>query len=178
MCGISLTSGQLFNELFPDCTRSCFSQVVSRRRGGDRICEMRCLFVGVGPNALFIVLPYRVIGPHANPPSHIKLTTDQLCFMTHFIVSTMQAGTTPIFNLWYAWTRIKPTNPLGQCWVPPIVTFYDQQGLLRTYSSPGSSIRSPHPGCPQSTIWERITVWELQTPYHYTKLNLLTSLVQ
>ena len=26
VCGISKTSGQLFNELFPDCTRSCFSQ--------------------------------------------------------------------------------------------------------------------------------------------------------
>ena len=51
VCGISLTSGQLFSELFPDCTRSCFSQVVSRRRGGDRIYEMRCLFVAVGPNA-------------------------------------------------------------------------------------------------------------------------------
>ena len=37
-------------------------------------------------------------------------------------------------------------KPLGQCWVPPIVAFYNQQGLLRTYSSPGSSIRSPHPG--------------------------------
>ena len=33
VCGISLTSGQLFNELFPDCTRSCFSQVVLRRQG-------------------------------------------------------------------------------------------------------------------------------------------------
>ena len=43
VCGISLTSGQLINELFPDCTRSCFSQVVIRRRGGDRIYEMRCL---------------------------------------------------------------------------------------------------------------------------------------
>ena len=57
--------------------------------------------------------------------------------------------TTPIFKrLWYDWTQqqpgIEPTNPLGQCWVPPIVAFYDQQGLLRTYSSPGSSIRSPH----------------------------------
>ena len=29
VCGISFFSGQLFNELFPDCTRSCFSQVVS-----------------------------------------------------------------------------------------------------------------------------------------------------
>ena len=58
VCGISLTSGQLFNELFPDCTRSCFSQVVLRPRGGDRIYEMRCLFVAVGPNARFIVLPH------------------------------------------------------------------------------------------------------------------------
>ena len=71
-----------------------------------------------------------------------------------FIVSTMQEETTPIFKrLWYDWTQqqpgIEPTNPLGQCWVPPIVAFYDQQGLLRTYSLPGSSIRSPHPGSPQ-----------------------------
>ena len=58
-----------------------------------------------------------------------------------FIVSTMQEETTPIFKrLWYDWTQqqpgIEPTNPLGQCWVPPIVAFYDQQGLLRTYSLP------------------------------------------
>ena len=58
VCGISLTSGQLISELFPDCTRSCFSQVVLRRRGGDCIYEMRCLFVAVGPNARFIVLPH------------------------------------------------------------------------------------------------------------------------
>ena len=58
VCGISLTSGQFFNELFQDCTRSCFSQVVLRRRGGDRIYEMRCIFVAVGPNACFIVLPH------------------------------------------------------------------------------------------------------------------------
>ena len=66
----------------------------------------------------------------------------------------MQEETTPIFKrLWYDWTQqqpgIEPTNPLGQCWVPPIVAFYDQQGLLRTYSLPGSSIRSPHPGSPR-----------------------------
>ena len=58
VCGISLTSGQLVSELFPDCTRSCFSQVVLRRRGDDRIYEMRCLFVAVGLNARFIVLPH------------------------------------------------------------------------------------------------------------------------
>ena len=73
----------------------------------------------------------------------------------YFIVSTMQEETTPIFKrLWYDWTQqqpgIEPTNPLGQCWVPPIVAFYDQQGLLRTYSLPGSSIRSPHPGSPRA----------------------------
>ena len=56
--GISLMSGQLVSELFPDCTRSCFSQVVLRRRGADRIYEIRCLFVAVGPNARFIVLPH------------------------------------------------------------------------------------------------------------------------
>ena len=32
VCGISLTSGQLIIELFPDCPRSSFSQVVLRRR--------------------------------------------------------------------------------------------------------------------------------------------------
>ena len=58
VCGISLTSGQLFNELFPDCTRSGFLQVVLRRRDGDRIYEMRCLFVPVVPNACFVVLPH------------------------------------------------------------------------------------------------------------------------
>ena len=52
------TSGQLVSELFPDCTRSCFSQVVLRPRGGDRIYEMRCQVVAVGPNARFIVLPH------------------------------------------------------------------------------------------------------------------------
>ena len=80
-----------------------------------------------------------------------------------FIVSTMQEETTPIFKrLWYDWTQqqpgMEPTNPLGQCWVPPIVAFYDQQGLLRTYSLPGSSIRSPHPGSPRVEIqWLKIT---------------------
>ena len=59
-----------------------------------------------------------------------------------FIVSNMQEETTPIFKrLWYDWTQqqpgIEPTNPLGQCWVLPIIAFYDQQGLLRTYSLQG-----------------------------------------
>ena len=74
VCGISLTSGQLISELFPDCTRSCFLQVVSRRRGGDRIYEMRCLFVAVGPNARFIVLPSPVCKLYCNtsPPTQLS----------------------------------------------------------------------------------------------------------
>ena len=81
-----------------------------------------------------------------------------------FIVSTMQEETTPIFKrLWYDWTQqqpgIEPTNPLGQCWVPPIVAFYDQQGLLRTYSLPGGSVRSPHPGSPRG--WSTVNQWAL-----------------
>ena len=62
-----------------------------------------------------------------------------------FIVSTMQEKTTPIFKrLWYDWTQqqpgIEPTNPLGQCWVPPMV---------RTYSLQGGSTRSPQLGSPR-----------------------------
>ena len=103
-------------------------------------------------------LGLHVIGPPANTPSHIILTPGRpvMCRGPSFIVSTMQEETTPIFKrLWYDWTQqqpgIEPTNPLGQCWVPPIVAFYDQQGLLRTYSLPGSSIRSPHPGSPRGS---------------------------
>ena len=84
-----------------------------------------------------------------------------------FIVSTMQEETTPIFKrLWYDWTQqqpgIEPTNPLGHCWVPPIVAFYDQQGLLRTYSLPGASIRSPHPGSPRGVFFRRCYI---QNPF-------------
>ena len=129
---------------------------------------MRCLFVAVGPNARFIVLPHwvYVIGPHANPPSHIILTPGQPVMFRgpSFIVSTMQEETTPIFKcLWYDWTQqqpgMEPTNPLGQCRVPPIVAFYDQQGLLRTYSLPGGSIRSPHPGSPLANVTGWVSMW-------------------
>ena len=58
VCGISLTSGQFISELFPHCTRSCFLQVVLRHRGSNHIYELKCLFVAVGPNARFIVLPH------------------------------------------------------------------------------------------------------------------------
>ena len=56
--GLVKRQANSFNEFFPECTRSCFSQVVLRRRGGDRIYEMRSLFVAVEPNARFTVLPH------------------------------------------------------------------------------------------------------------------------
>ena len=58
VCGISLTSGQLIMSSLQTATKSCFSQVVLRRMGDERIYETRCLFVAVGPNARFIVLPH------------------------------------------------------------------------------------------------------------------------
>ena len=42
---------------YQTASRSCFLQVVLRHRGGDRIYEMRCLLVAVGPNAHIIALP-------------------------------------------------------------------------------------------------------------------------
>ena len=85
VCGISLTPGQLINELFPDCTRSCFSQVVLRCRGGDRIYEKRYLFVAVGPNARFIVLPHwdNISYAHmlTHPVTLYRHWADQLCFV-------------------------------------------------------------------------------------------------
>ena len=100
-----------------------------------------------------------------------------------FIVSTMQEGTTPIFKrLWYDWTQqqpgIEPRNPLGQCWVPPILAFYDQQGILRTYSLPGGSIRSSHPGSPQEPP-PRIPKWYLMVnPQPPTLMRTLNQLDQ
>ena len=53
-----LTSGQLVISSFQTTSRLCFSHFVLYSRGGDRIYEMRCPFVAVGLNALFIVLPH------------------------------------------------------------------------------------------------------------------------
>ena len=68
-----------------DCTRSYFSQVVLRRRGGDRIYEMRCLFVAVRPNARFIVLPHWDNMSQAHMLTHPVTSywhrADQLCFV-------------------------------------------------------------------------------------------------
>ena len=81
VCGISLTSSQLIVSSLQTLPQDhAFSQVVLRHRGSDRIYEMRCLFVAVGLNALFIGLPHwdNMSGPRANPranpPSYIIMT--------------------------------------------------------------------------------------------------------
>ena len=63
----------------------------------------------------------------------------------HFMVSTMQAGTTPTFNV-FGMTgpssnrELNPQILLVSAGSPPIIAFYDQQVILRTYLLPGSSI--------------------------------------
>ena len=61
----------------------------------------------------------------------------------HFIISTMQAGTTPIFKVFGLTgpSNIWESNPQkllvgARTKVPPIVAFYDQQGILRTMIEP------------------------------------------
>ena len=58
VCGVSLTSGQLFRALSRKRLNVMFLALVLRHRVGDRIYEMRCLLVAGELNALFIVLPY------------------------------------------------------------------------------------------------------------------------
>ena len=71
----------------------------------------------------------------------------------HFIISTMQAGTTPIFNV-FGMTgpstnrESNPQNLLVGARSPPIITFYDQQGLLRTYSVTRGLHQEPPPQIP------------------------------
>ena len=91
----------------------------------DQIYGMRCLFVAVG-------LSMSVIGPHANPLSHILLTLGRPAMFP------MQAGTTPIFKVFGMTgpSTNRESNPSWSVPGPPIFAFYDQQGLLRTYSIP------------------------------------------
>ena len=71
VCGVSLTSGQLINELFPDCLKVKLFALVLRHRGGDGIYEMRCPFVAEGPNTRFIVLPHWNNMSQAHMVSHL-----------------------------------------------------------------------------------------------------------
>ena len=95
------------------------------------------------------------LAPHANPPRHIILTPGRPVMFRepHFIRSSMQAGTTPIFKVFGMtgpstnWES-NPQNLLVGARFP-LSSFYNQQALLRAYSSPGGSIRSPHPRSPR-----------------------------
>ena len=114
--GLSLTSGQLITKLFPDCLKvMLFTCVLC----GDRIYEMRCLFVAVGINALFIVLPH-----WDNTQSHYTDTrpTSLMFRGSYFMLSAMQATTTTILKVF----------SIAQ--LPLLVAFYNQQGILRVYS--------------------------------------------
>ena len=68
----------------------------------------------------------------------------------YFILSTMQAGTTPIFNI-FGMTgpstnrELNPQMLLVSAGSALSSPFYDQQELPRAYWPLGSSIRSPHP---------------------------------
>ena len=65
----------------------------------------------------------------------------------------MQAGTTPIFNIFgMIWPstnqELNPQNHLVSAESPHSVAFYDHQWLLRAYLSPGQGapmIRRPYP---------------------------------
>ena len=58
VCGISLTSSQFIIELFPNCLIIMLFTLFLCRLGSERVYKMTCLFVTVGPNALFIVLSH------------------------------------------------------------------------------------------------------------------------
>ena len=74
-----------------------------------------------------------------------------------FIVSTMQEETTPIFKrLWYDWTKqqpgIEPTNPLGQCWVPPIVALLRSAGVTEDLFVTRELHQEPPPWIPTGPL--------------------------
>ena len=85
----------------------------------------------------------------------------------HFMVPTMQAETTTIFNIFgKLWTQhrpgIKPTKPLDQCWVPPIVfsPFTISRGLLRAYFRQEAPSGAPTPD-PRGVISQAVHVQPL-----------------
>ena len=58
VCSVSLKSGQLFRALSRLPKGHAFRNLFYPTKDSDRIDEMRCLFVAMGLNALFIVLPH------------------------------------------------------------------------------------------------------------------------
>ena len=99
-----------------------------------------------------------VIGPHANPPSHIILTPGRPVMFhgPYFILSTMQAGTTPIFNVFgmTGHSTNEESNPLNLLVSAgsPLSLPFRSAGATEDLFDTGSSIRSPHPG-PLRVIW-------------------------
>ena len=83
---------------------------------GDRINEMRCLFVAAGPNARFIVLP------HWDNMSHYTVT-GLTCYILWCLLHRKYHASrdhSHFQHIWYDWTQhqpgIEPIKPLGQCW--------------------------------------------------------------
>ena len=100
-------------------------------------------------------------------PSHNILTPGQpVMFLgPSFILRTMQGGTTPIIKVFGVTGPSTPTgnrthktswSVLGHAYRCLL------QGLLRIYSSPGGSIRSPHPRSPQGLDKEKRTTNKTQ----------------
>ena len=46
------------HQFFPDCLKCTLFALVLHHESGDKIYEIRCLFVAVGLNACFTVLPH------------------------------------------------------------------------------------------------------------------------
>ena len=93
VCGISRPANSSLSSFLTASRSSCFSQVVLRHRGVDRIYEMRCLFVAVGLNqskGLFLA------GRMANRLQwelstgiRVRLTTVKIAFIfVRFLLST------------------------------------------------------------------------------------------
>ena len=113
---------------------------------GDQIYEMRCPFLAVG---LYVALKCCLTGITCHRPtclpdhSHYTDTrpTSYVLWSPLHHMKHASRDHSHFYSLWYDWTQHQlgnePTKPPGRCYVPPIVVFYDHQGLLRTYSLPG-----------------------------------------
>ena len=131
---------------YPDLLRK---SECSQRKTSLDVFRTSLGFFSLGFNALFTVLPHWETCHNKLTPSYGRPVMFRGPI---FILSTMQAGTTTILSLWYDWTqhqsRVKPMKPLGQCYIgPPYCLLLQSAGTTEgLYLSPGSSVRSPHPG--------------------------------
>ena len=94
-----------------------FTLVLGHQEGGDQIYKMRWLFVAVGLNALFRVLPHcQIKGLHATQPSHIILTPGRpvIFGVSYFMLSAIQLSRN------HSYFKV-----FGMTLFPLLVTFYD-----------------------------------------------------